>query len=186
MVQNNDIFQRMLSGGIIGSDEMGEAWEVVFRAQKLSPALNASTTIDEMRERLSEIIRTTIDKSTTIFVPFYTNFGKHITIGKNVFINHACSFLDMGGITIEDDVQIGPRVNLVTENHPVDPTKRKYLDLKPITIKRNVWIGAGATILPGVTVGENSIVAAGAVVNKGIPANTIVGGVPARVIRSIQ
>jgi acetyltransferase-like isoleucine patch superfamily enzyme len=148
--------------------------------------LNASTTIDEMRERLSEIIGSTIDKSTTIFIPFHTNFGKHIAIGKNVFINHACSFLDMGGITIEDDVQIGPHVNLVTENHPVDPTKRKYLDLKPVMIKRNVWIGAGATILPGVTVGENSIVAAGAVVNKDIPANTIVGGVPARVIRTIQ
>lgn len=180
------IFERMLAGGLIRNDEMAEAWQVVSRAQRLSPALNASTTIEEMRERLSEIIDNTIDKSTTVFVPFYTNFGRHITIGKNVFINHACSFLDMGGITIEDDVQIGPRVNLVTENHPVDPTKRKHLDLKAIVIKRNAWIGAGATILPGVTVGENSIVAAGAVVNKHVPANTIVGGVPAKILRSIE
>jgi acetyltransferase-like isoleucine patch superfamily enzyme len=180
-----DIFQKMLAGGIIRNDEMGEAWEVIFRVQRLSPALNASTTIDEMRERLSEIIEREIDTSTTIFVPFHTNFGKHIKLGKNVFINHACSFLDMGGITIEDDVQIGPKVSLITENHPVDPTKRKFLDLKPIVIKKNAWIGAGAVLLPGVTVGENSIVAAGAVVNKDVPANTVVGGVPARHLKTI-
>ncbi|HEY0655457.1 MAG TPA: sugar O-acetyltransferase [Chryseosolibacter sp.] len=186
MAEKKDLFQRMLEGGIIRNDEMGEAWEIVFRAQRLSPALNASTTIDEMRERLSDIIDSRIDKSTTVFVPFYTNFGKHIKLGKNVFINHACSFLDLGGITIEDDVMIGPRVNLTTENHPVDPATRKYLDLKSILIKRNAWIGAGATILPGVTIGENSIVAAGAVVNKDVPDNTIVGGVPAKIIRSIN
>ena len=75
---------------------MGEAWDTVFQAQRLSPSLNASTTIDEIRERLSEIIDSQIDKSTTVFVPFYTNFGKHIKLGKNVFINHACSFLDLG------------------------------------------------------------------------------------------
>jgi len=186
MRQELDIFQRMLAGGVIRNDEMGEAWEIVFRAQRLSPALNASTTIDEMRQRLSEIIDSEIEKSTTVFVPFYTNFGKHIKLGKNVFINHACTFLDLGGITIEDDVQIGPKVNLITENHPIDPAKRKHLDLKAILIRRNAWIGAGATILPGVTVGENSIVAAGAVVNKDVPENTIVGGIPAKVIRTIQ
>ncbi|MGC1243437.1 MAG: DapH/DapD/GlmU-related protein [Chryseosolibacter sp.] len=186
MPQNLDIFQRMLAGGMIRNDEMGEAWEVVFRAQRLSPALNASTTIDEMRVRLSEIIDKKIDRSTTIFVPFYTNFGKHIKLGKNVFINHACTFLDLGGITIEDDVQIGPKVNLITENHPVDPSKRKYLDLNSIRIKRNAWIGAGATILPGVTIGENSIVAAGAVVNKDVPANSIFGGVPAKFIKAVE
>lgn len=180
-----DIFQKLLAGGIVRSDEMGEVWEVVFRAQRLSPALNASTTIEEMRTRLSEIIDKPIDKSTTVFIPFYTNFGKHITIGKNVFINHACSFLDLGGITIEDDVLIGPRVNLTTENHPVDPSKRKFLDLKSITIKRGAWVGAGATILPGVTVGINSIVAAGAVVTKDVPDNTIVGGVPAKILKAI-
>ena len=92
----------------------------------------------------------------------------------------------MGGITIEDDVQTGPRVNLITENQPVDPSSRKDLDLKFIPIKRNVWIGAEAKILPGVTVGENSIVAAGALVNKDVPANTLVGRVPAKVIRAID
>lgn len=181
----SDIFQRLLAGGIIPINEMGEAWDVVAHAQKLSPALNAATTVDEMRERLTEIIGKPIDKSTTVFVPFFTNFGKHIKLGKNIFINHACTFLDLGGITIEDDVQIGPKVNLITENHPVDPNKRKNLDLKSIHIKRNVWIGAAATILPGVTIGENSIVAAGAVVNKDVPANTIVGGIPAKKLREI-
>ena len=170
---SKNIFERLLAGGIIRTEEMGEAWEVVFRAQRLSPALNASTTIEEMRQRLSELIQSDIDKTTTVFVPFHTNFGKHIKIGKNVFINHACTFLDLGGITIEDDVQIGPKVNLITENHPVAPSQRKNLDLKSIVIKRNAWIGAGATILPGV-------------VNKDVPPDTIVGGIPARIIRRIE
>lgn len=183
---NTTLFERMLAGGIIRNDEMADAWKIVFRTIQLSAALNSATDVDQIRERLSEIIGSQIDTSTTIFIPFYTNFGQHIRIGKNVFINHACSFLDMGGITIEDDVLIGPRVNLVTENHPVDPAKRKQLDLKSILIKRNAWIGAGATILPGVTVGENAIVAAGAVVKKDVPANTIVGGVPAKFIRTID
>ena len=189
MSQNqSDIFEKMRAGGIVRNDDpqMPKAWKVVARTIKLSAALNVSTDITQTRNRLSEIIGSQIDRSTIIFVPFYTNFGQHIQIGKNVFINHACSFLDMGGITIEDDVQIGPKVNLVTENHPVNPSARKDLDLKSILIKRNVWIGAGATILPGVTIGENSIVAAGALVNKDVAANTIVGGVPAKVIRTIE
>lgn len=186
MADGIDIFQKMLAGGIIRQDEMSEAWEIVARAQRLSPALNAATTMDEMRERLSEIIGSPIDKSTTVFVPFFTNFGRHIRLGKNIFINHACTFLDLGGITIEDDVQIGPKVNIITENHPVDPKRRKDLDLKSVRIKRNAWIGAGVTILPGVTIGENSIVAAGAVVNKDVPDNAIAGGIPAKVIRVIE
>jgi acetyltransferase-like isoleucine patch superfamily enzyme len=92
----------------------------------------------------------------------------------------------MGGITLEDEVLLGPRVNLVTENHPLDPTDRRALICKPIIIKRKAWIGAGATILPGVTIGENAVVAAGAVVSKDVPANTVVGGIPARVIKTIN
>lgn len=159
--------------------------EIVTRTQQLSVQLNASTHIDQVRERLSEIIGSTIDKNTRIFPPFYTNFGRRITLGQNVFINHACSFLDMGGITIEDDVLIGPKVNLITENHPLDPADRQTLLLKPILIKRNAWIGAAATILPGVTIGENAVVAAGAVVSKNVLANTVVGGVPARHIKNL-
>ncbi len=188
MSQNDmDIFEQMLTGGLIQNNDprMSAVWEIVFNTLKLSPALNASTDVDQIRERLSEITGSDIDKSTVVFAPFYTNFGRHIRIGKNVFINHACTFLDMGGITIEDDVQIGPKVNLITENHPIDPANRKTLDLHSIHVGRNVWIGAAATILPGVTIGENAVVAAGAVVRKNVEANTIVAGVPAKFIKSI-
>lgn len=186
--QKMDIFRRMLAGGIIRNDDpqMPEAWKVVANTAKLLPVLNASTSMEEARERLSEIIGSEMDKSNALFLPFFTNFGKHIIIGKGVTINHACTFLDLGGITIEDDVMLGPKVNLITENHPVNPSERKSLDLQSIYIKKNAWIGAGATILPGVTIGENSIVAAGAVVNKDVPANTLVGGVPAKIIRTVE
>lgn len=189
MSQNDiNIFERMLAGGIISNDDpqLPRLWEAVARTIKRSAALNTSTDIDQIRDRLSEIIGTQIDKSTTVLVPFHTNFSQHIKIGKGVFINHACSFLDLGGITIEDNVQIGPRVNLISENHPLEPSQRKSLDLKLIVIKRNAWIGAGATILPGVTIGENAVVAAGAVVNKDVPPNTVVGGIPAKVIKTID
>lgn len=163
----------------------GQIMEIVAITQQLNVGLNQSTNVDEVRTRLSEIIQSEIDKSTNIFPPFYTNFGRFISIGKNVFINHACSFLDLGGITIEDNVLIGPKVNLITENHPIAPSERKHLLLQPIHIKRNAWIGAGATILPGVTIGENAVVAAGAVVSKDVADNTIVGGVPAKLMKSI-
>ena len=185
---NMTIFDRMLAGGVIDKNdpELPQLWEVVARTISLSSSLNTATDINQIREQLSTIIGSPIDKSTTVFVPFFTNFGQHICIGKNVFINHGCSFLDLGGITIEDDVLIGPKVNLITENHPIDPSNRKSLDLAKIVIKKNAWIGAGAIILPGVTVGENAVVAAGAVVTKDVPANTIVGGVPATLIKKIN
>ena len=183
-----DIFTRMLAGGRIRMDdpEISGMWELVNRALKLSPALNNATDAEQIRILLSELIGSEIDRSTTIFVPFHTNFGRHIQIGKNVFINHACTFLDLGGITIEDDVLIGPKVNIITENHPVDPAQRKMLELKSVLVKKNAWIGAAATLLPGVTIGENAIVAAGAVVNKDVAANTVVGGIPARMIKTID
>ena len=183
-----DIFERLKAGGPIrlNDPEYFKINEVVGRTLKLSRQLNSAINIDQVRDFLSEIIGDNIDESTTIFAPFYTNFGRFIKIGKNVFINHACSFLDMGGITIEDEVLIGPKVNLITENHPLDPTDRRALITKPIIIKRNAWIGAGATILPGVTIGKNAVVAAGAVVSKNVPDNAIVGGVPAKIIRSIN
>jgi acetyltransferase-like isoleucine patch superfamily enzyme len=181
------IFDRMRGGELIRLDdpEYFKVQEVVDRTIRVSAQLNLSTDVDKIRERLSEIIGTQLDKSTTVFAPFYTNFGRFIQMGKNVFINHACSFLDMGGITIEDEVLLGPRVNIITENHPQDPADRRALICKPIIIKRKAWIGAAATILPGVTIGENAIVAAGAVVSKDVPANSIVGGVPARHIKNI-
>jgi acetyltransferase-like isoleucine patch superfamily enzyme len=185
---SGDIFERMKAGVPIRLDdpEYYKIQEVVNRTIELSAGLNISTNTNQIRERLSDIIDTKLDESTTIFTPFHTNFGRFIQLGKRVFINHACSFLDMGGITLEDDVLIGPKVNLITENHPLEPANRRALISKPIIIKRNAWIGAAATILPGVTIGENAVVAAGAVVSKDVPANTIVGGVPAKVIKSID
>lgn len=183
-----DIFERLRNGGLIRLNDLEyfKINEVLRRTMRLSQQLNSATDIDQIRHHLSEIIGTVIHQSTTIFAPFYTNFGQFTSIGKNVFINHACSFLDMGGITIEDEVLIGPRVNLVTENHPLNPNDRRALTVKPITIKQGAWIGAGATILPGVTIGENAVVAAGSVVSKDVPNNMIVGGVPAKVIKSIN
>jgi acetyltransferase-like isoleucine patch superfamily enzyme len=185
---NLELFERMQSGIPFRLDDPAfeEINALKDRTLRLSVQLNTATNTDEVRTILSDITGNEIDKSTTIFAPFHTNFGRYIRIGKNVFINHACSFLDMGGITIEDDVLIGPKVSLVSENHPIDPTQRKSLIGKPILIKKNAWIGAAATILPGITVGENSIVAAGAVVTKDVPDNCIVAGNPAKQIKTIQ
>lgn len=185
--ENKDIFDRMRAGEPIQLDDpqYSKVQAVVNRTIKLNAKLNTSEDVEQIRKNLNEITGTEMDASTIVFVPFYTNFGRFITIGKNVFINHACSFLDMGGITIEDNVLIGPKVNLTTENHPLNPDDRTTLLCKPIVIKRNAWIGAAATILPGVTIGENSIVAAGAVVSKDVSPNTIVGGIPAKHIKNI-
>jgi acetyltransferase-like isoleucine patch superfamily enzyme len=182
-----NILERLKTGEPIRADDpqYHKIHKIVARTISLSAELNSSTTVEQTRNRLSIIIGEELDRSTIIFPPFYTNFGQFISIGKNVFINHACSFLDMGGITIEDNVLLGPKVNLVTENHPAAPSDRRALVCKPILIKQNAWIGAAATILPGVTVGENAIVAAGAVVSKDVPANTIVGGIPAKIIKNI-
>jgi acetyltransferase-like isoleucine patch superfamily enzyme len=159
--------------------------EAVNRTIELSSQLNASTHVNTLRKYLGEIVGAKIDESTTVFPPFHTNFGRFIQLGRNVFINHACSFLDLGGITIEDDVMIGPRVNITSENHPVETARRKTLVPGAVVIKRNAWIGAGVTILPGVTVGENAVVAAGAVVTKDVPQNTVAAGVPAKVMKDL-
>ena len=186
--QSTDIFGRMRLGGVISHDdpEMKKVWAQITRTLKLSPTLNASTDINQTRGRLSEIIKSPIDASTIVFIPFHTNFGQHIKMGRNVFINHDCTFLDLGGITLEDNVQIGPKVSLITENHPLAAANRKDLHLQAILIKNNAWLGAGVTVLPGVTVGENAVVAAGSVVTKDVAPNTVVAGVPARAIKGID
>lgn len=182
---NIDIFERMKSGEAVpfNDPQYKKIFDVVAQTMELSVLMNNSTNVEYIREILENITGKQIDDSTRIFTPFHTNFGKFITLGKNVFINHDCSFLDMGGITIEDEVLIGPKVSILTEEHPINPKRRRMLRVKPVIIKKNVWIGAAVTILPGVTIGENSIIASGAVVNKDVPANTIVGGIPARIIK---
>lgn len=182
-----DIFERLLAGESVTFDDpqYSEIFGIVSRTMKLLAELNASADSSEVRKILSEITGQTIDASTTVFLPFQTNLGIFTRLGKNVFINHDCTFLDMGGITIEDDVLIGPKVCITTEGHPLNPQERKQLLVKPVVIKRNAWIGAGAIILPGVTIGENTVVAAGAVVSKDVPDNTVVAGVPAKIIKTI-
>jgi len=148
--------------------------------------MNNATDPGEIRDFLSQITGSKIDDSVAVFTPLFINYGKHTKIGKNVFINFDCVFLDLGGITIEDNVLIAPKVSLLSEGHSISPGERQSLVPGHIHIRKNAWIGAGATILPGVTIGENAIVAAGAVVSKNVPANTIVGGIPAKIIKAIE
>lgn len=184
-----DIFKRMKAGELImESDAQYPGLYAAFtESMRLVEELNSRYhTPGEICEILSRLTGTTVDKSVRIFLPFHTAFGKFTRFGRNVFVNFNCTFLDRGGITIEDDVFIGPNVNLITENHPEEPRLRHNVYARPILIRRNAWIGAGAIVLPGVTVGENAIVAAGAVVTKDVPDNAIVAGVPARFIRNIK
>ncbi len=184
---SKDIFERLHSGETILSNdpEAFKLRDAAFATKKLLVKLNNASAPPEIREVLSQITGSDIDESVAVFTPLYINYGKHTKIGKNVFINFDCVFLDLGGITIEDNVLIAPRVSLLSEGHPTDPNYRQSLVPGQIHIKKNAWIGAGATILPGVTIGENAVVAAGAVVSKDVPANTVVGGVPVKVIKSL-
>ena len=183
-----NIFGRLKAGETIlpNDPDAYRLREASFATKKLLVKMNNSSNPEEIRDFLSQITDTEIDESVTVFTPLHINYGKHTKIGKNVFINFDCVFLDLGGITIEDNVLIAPKVSLLTESHPIDPKERQSLIPKPIHIKKNAWIGANATILQGVTIGENAIVAAGSIVSKDVPDNTIVGGIPAKFIKNIQ
>lgn len=160
----------------------------VKRALAISALLNRLTLsdADEIRRLFGDLIGKKVDDSFMLIPPFYTTGGADISVGRNVFINQNCTFYDLGGLDIGDDVMIGPNVSIITSGHPIEPSlRRASVIAKPVVIERNVWIAAGATIIGGVTVGENSAVAAGSVVTKDVPRNTLVGGNPARVIRSI-
>lgn len=160
--------------------------EMSDRARRVTFELNGSYhTSDEVRALLSRLFGRPVDPTLRVFPPFYTEFGKNIRIGKDVFINACCHFQDHGGVTLGDGCQIGHGVVFATLDHGIAPEKRKETFPAPIVLGRNVWVGANATILSGVTIGENAIVAAGAVVAKDVPADTLVGGVPARPIRRI-
>ncbi len=135
---------------------------------------------------MEELTGRKIDENFGLFPPFYTDYGKNIIFGKNVFINAGCKFQDQGGIVIGDRVLIGHNVVLATLNHSQNPKKRANLIPGSIHIGDDVWIGANVTVCPGVSIGNGAIVAAGAVVTKDVPANTIVGGVPAKFIKNIR
>lgn len=147
---------------------------------------NSYHTPEEVRILFEKLTGENIDKSFMCFPPFYSDFGRNIKIGKNVFFNCGCSFQDRGGITIGDNVFLGMNVTISTLNHGFDLEHRSTTYPSKVVIGNNVWIGSGANILGGVTIGDNSIIAAGALVNKDVPSNMIVGGVPAKVIKTLE
>ena len=147
---------------------------------------NAYHTPDEIRELLARLTGQPVPDTVRVFPPLYADFGKNIHLGENVFINDCCHFQDHGGITLGDGCQIGHGVEFATLNHGLAPEDRQTTYPAPIVLGRNVWVGANATILQGVTIGDNAVVAAGAVVTKDVATNTVVGGVPARLIHVIE
>lgn len=161
------------------NDMSNEARRITFELN------NAYHTPEEVRNLLSRLFGKTVDESFRVFPPFYTDFGKNITVGKNVFINACCHFQDHGGVSLGNGCQIGHNVVFATLNHGLAPEDRQTTYPAPITLGKNVWVGSNSTILQGVTIGDNAVIAAGAVVTKDVPENTIVGGVPARIIRKI-
>ncbi|MCQ1948746.1 sugar O-acetyltransferase [Arthrobacter sp. zg-Y859] len=138
-----------------------------------------------VRELLSRLTGKPVDESVALFPPFSSDFGKNISLGRRVFINAGCRFQDQGGIRIGDDCLIGHNVVLATLNHDLSPAHRADMHPAPVTLGRNVWLGSNVTVLPGVTIGDDSVVAAGAVVTKDVPARSLAVGSPARVIRSL-
>lgn len=141
---------------------------------------------DAMRAAWTELTGQPVDETFRLVPPIRVDHGVNTRVGRNVFINHGCTLSDIGGIDLGDDVLIAPNVSLLSSGHPVEPIERtRRVTAAPIAVGRNVWIGAGATVLQGVTIGENSVVAAGAVVTRDVPAATLVAGVPARVIRTL-
>ena len=161
------------------NDMRDEARRITFELN------NAYHTPDEVRALLSRLFGKEVNSSFRVFPPFYTDFGKNITVGKDVFINACCHFQDHGGVVLGDGCQIGHNVVFATLNHGLAPEDRQTTYPAPIVLGKNVWVGSNSTILQGVTIGDNAVVGAGAVVTKDVPENTIVGGVPARVIRHI-
>ncbi|MES2064607.1 MAG: DapH/DapD/GlmU-related protein [Bacteroidota bacterium] len=190
MSKTNNILFRDRNGETIRLDDPDypEILKIIQKAIRTTSKLNnlVIDDFDEIKILFSELIGKEVDDTFFMIPPFYSDFGENINLGKNVFINHACTFMDRGGITLEDNVLIGPKVNLITTGHPLSPAERMATISHPIRIKKGAWIGANATILPGVTIGEYAVVAAGAVVSKDVPDHTIVGGVPAKIIKSIE
>lgn len=172
----------------LSSDEVRQFMHTMSdEARRITFELNtAYLSQEEIRQLLSRLFGYDVPSTLRVFPPLYTEFGKNIKVGEGVFINACCHFQDHGGVTIGDGCQIGHNVVFATLNHGISPEDRVNTYPAPITLGKNVWIGSNATILQGVTIGDNAIVGAGAVVTKNVAANTIVGGVPARVIKRID
>lgn len=184
-----DIFQRELDGEEIRTDdpEYEKLIGTIRETMNTLAEFNGKPPFNENNKKLiAKVLGKNLDDSSAILPPFYADYGKNITIGKNVWIQQGCTFFDRGGITIGDNVYIAPKVNLITLNHLVNPYERSTTVAKPIKIGNRVWIGIAATVLSGVTIGENSIIGAGAVVTKDVPPNVFVAGNPARVISKLD
>ncbi|WP_437597701.1 sugar O-acetyltransferase [Sorangium sp. So ce590] len=180
--------ERMLAGDLYIADDP-EIAEQSAAALDLMAAYNATSVRQRpLRRRLLEQLLGSIGEGTEIRPPFYVDYGAQITIGARCFANFGLVALDVAPITIGDDVQFGPNVQLLTPTHPVEPEPRrkKWEAAKPITIGNNVWLGGGAIVLPGVTIGDNTVVGAGSVVTRDLPANVVAVGNPARVIRTLD
>lgn len=161
--------------------------EMAKRARKITVQMNSEyRTPEELRKLFSELIGQTVDEGFGLFPPFNADYGQNIKVGKNVFINSGCCFQDQGGIEIGNNVLIGQQVVIATINHDLIPQKRANMFPAPVKIGNDVWIGAHATILSGVTIGDGAVIAAGAVVTKDVPQNVVVAGVPAKIIKQIE
>ncbi|MGX7262374.1 DapH/DapD/GlmU-related protein [Enterococcus crotali] len=187
-MENMDLQQKIVGKEIVKDSPLfKEIYLVKQNNEQLIMMMNAQYYPNEkVLEHLEKITGQKIDSSVKISQPFYSDFGKHIIFGKDIFINQNVTFVDLGGITIEDQVLIGPGSRLITVNHLISPKNRRGIKVEPICIKKNAWLGANVTVLPGITIGKNSIVAADSTVTKDVPDNVVVVGSPARVIRKIE
>lgn len=183
-------FLKIMDSGeriIAGSEVHLKMCELSQEALAITMQINNQYhTPEVLHQLMCELTSRKLDESFRLFPPFYTDCGKNLKIGKNVFINACCQFQDQGGIIIGDGSLIGHHVVMATLNHAQNPQRRGDMFPKPIAIGKNVWVGANVTILPGVTIGDGAIIAAGAVVTKDVPENAIVGGVPARHIKQVD
>jgi acetyltransferase-like isoleucine patch superfamily enzyme len=187
-VELKDFLEHVNNGTpIVGGTEISDFMHGMSQeAMRITCELNGSYhEPEEIRALFSRLTGKQVDETFLMFPPFHADFGKNITVGKNVFINSGCHFQDQGGITIGDGAFIGHNVILATLNHGIKPENRATTYPAPIVMGKNVWIGSNATVIPGVTIDDGAIIAAGAVVTGNVPANTIAGGVPARTIRVI-
>ena len=185
-IQLQDFLDHVNRGALIrgGTEQHRFMHEAAQEALQVVAELNTGYHLPEqVRALLALLTGQAVDDTVTVFPPFYSEFGKNLNIGKNVFINIGCRFQDTGGITIGDGALIGHGSTLTTLNHSIDPDRRADMIPAPIVIGSKAWLGAGVTVVPGVTIGDGAIVGAGAVVTKDIPADAIVAGVPATLIR---
>ncbi len=179
--------QRMLDGDLYIADDP-ESARISQRGQQLAVAYHQAALVDEDAARpLLKALVGHLGEEAIVKPPLYVDFGEHLFIGARTFINFNLVALDIAKITIGEDCQIGPGVQLLTPIHPIDPQPRKdkLEGAKPITLENNVWLGGGVIVCPGVTIGENSVIGAGSVVTRDIPPNVVAVGNPARVIRHI-